>query len=198
MSGRPQDEDGHYEVLCARDRTYEMSDLWEQLTVAECITLAKKPKIFIIEVHYLSRIRSKKQCANIFFKYLILQGDRGTRVNKLLHGDSNRNSTVSTRPGVESEDGCFDFMKSCSGNGSSKKMARIPRVSDFLFAYGTMPHFQSYLDPVLGSAFIQSLCRSLNEASEGQDLLQILTSTTNKVVSQGFQQCPYVISITLG
>ena len=74
-------------------------------------------------------------------------------------------------------------------------MARIPKVSDFLFAYGTMPHFRSYLDPVQGSAFIQSLCRSLNEASEGQDLLQILTSTTNKVVSQGFQQCPYVISM---
>ena len=50
MNGRPLDEDGHYEVLCAKDQTYEISDLWEQLTVSECINLAKKPKIFIIEV----------------------------------------------------------------------------------------------------------------------------------------------------
>jgi caspase-like apoptosis-related cysteine protease len=38
-------------VLCAYDRDYDVEDLWFPFTANKCLSLAGKPKIFIIQVN---------------------------------------------------------------------------------------------------------------------------------------------------
>merc|ERR1711962_1179427 len=62
----------------------------------------------------------------------------------------------------------------------------LPEEADFLFAYSTVSGYNSWLNPMGGSWFIQALCMVVSAHARDMDLLRMLTKV-NELVSR--QRC---------
>ncbi|XP_038065687.1 caspase-7-like [Patiria miniata] len=72
----------------------------------------------------------------------------------------------------------------------------IPVEADFFVAYSTPPEYVSWLNPTLGSWFIQALVKVLNEKGTSLEINQLLTRVNHIVAYQGEakKQMPYYTS----
>lgn len=160
-------------------------------------------KIHEVLEYYQSIDHKNKDC---FICCILSHGDRG-----IVYGTDGREASIyeltsyftgSKCPSLAGKPKIF-FIQACQGNkfqkavpdkagleqqhgvleeDSSSHRNYIPDEADFLLGMATVKNFVSYREPMRGTWYIQSLCKSLKErCPRGDDILSILTGVNYDV-----------------
>ncbi|XP_052047904.1 caspase-8 [Apodemus sylvaticus] len=157
-------------------------------------------------VSYQSKDHKNKDC---FICCILSHGDQG-----VIYGTDGKEASIceltsyftgSKCPSLAGKPKIF-FIQACQGNNfqkavpdeagfeqqhdmleadSSSHKNYIPDEADFLLGMATVKNCVSYRDPMNGTWYIQSLCKSLSErCPQGDDILSILTGVNYDVSSK--------------
>ncbi|XP_063602982.1 caspase-1-like [Penaeus indicus] len=129
----------------------------------------------------------------------VLWGRDGTFNSDYLFGNfkANRCPTLAGKPKLF-------FIQACRGttldagtilqqdetDSCSQSCYKIPNSADFLECWSTIPGHFSWRNPANGSWFIQSLVKVLNQYSEREDLLSMMTSVNRNLMLNFESYCP--------